>query len=49
MLGPCHLHAEGNMLNFLIVQVAAGFTAFKDEAYSLDFNRLIDSKSISLF
>jgi hypothetical protein len=36
MLGPCHLFAEGNMLNFLIVQVAVGFAAFEDEDYSLD-------------
>ncbi len=36
MLGPCLLHAEGNMLTFLIVQVAARFTAFNDEDYSLD-------------
>ena len=36
MLGPCLLHAEGNMLNFLTVRVAVGFTASNDEDYLLD-------------
>jgi hypothetical protein len=36
MLGLCLPHAEGSMLDFLIVQVAVGFTAFNDEDYSLD-------------